>query len=80
VIFHNSFGPAFGHSWSRPVSREIPLRSGPRHCGQSLAMAESAVDNQNAPAARIPNENFMRGLSFPSPASRQNYSGDFRQG
>src|SRR6516162_9725081 len=33
--FHNSFGPSLGHSWSKPVSVETALRSGPRHCGQS---------------------------------------------
>src|SRR5260370_38524092 len=32
---HNSFGPSVGHSWSKPVSVEMALRSGPRHCGQS---------------------------------------------
>src|SRR3974390_1235155 len=30
-------GPPGGHSFSRPVSAEIPFRSGPRHCGQSRA-------------------------------------------
>src|SRR5713226_2894978 len=32
---HNSFGPSVGHSWSKPVSVEMALRSGPRHSGQS---------------------------------------------
>src|SRR4029079_10950736 len=34
---HSSFGPPAGHCLSRPVSFETPLRSGPRHCGQSAA-------------------------------------------
>src|SRR5215213_3207651 len=32
-----SFGPWAGHCLRRPVSDDMPLRSGPRHCGQSLA-------------------------------------------
>src|SRR4030095_8857307 len=30
-----SFGPPAGHCLSRPLSRDIPSRCGPRHCGQS---------------------------------------------
>src|SRR5262245_11418747 len=32
---HATGGPDRGHCESKPVSFEIPLRSGPRHCGQS---------------------------------------------
>ena len=32
-----SAGPVFGHCFSRPVSRDTPDRSGPRHCGHSPA-------------------------------------------
>src|SRR4029079_7687195 len=32
---HATGGPDRGHWESNPVSFEIPLRSGPRHCGQS---------------------------------------------
>src|SRR5262245_37063315 len=45
---HNSFGPSFGHSFSRPLSFDIPSRCGPRHCGQSVAptfiVAEDCVE------------------------------------
>src|SRR5688572_9617405 len=32
---HSNLGPSSGHSLSRPVSRLMPSRFGPRHCGQS---------------------------------------------
>ena len=32
-----SLGPAAGHWRSSPVSVEMPVREGPRHCGQSAA-------------------------------------------
>src|SRR5260370_15256858 len=41
AIRHSSLGPSLGHSLSRPLSCEIPLRPGPRHCGQSAAPAAS---------------------------------------
>src|SRR5215217_506575 len=31
----SSFGPPAGHCLRRPLSDETPVRSGPRHCGQS---------------------------------------------
>jgi hypothetical protein len=34
---HSSFGPPLGHSLSKPLSFDTPLRCGPRHCGQSEA-------------------------------------------
>jgi hypothetical protein len=37
---HSSFGPPAGHCFSRPVSRDIPSRCGPRHCGQSEVEAK----------------------------------------
>src|SRR6185295_1627097 len=37
VIRHTSLGPPAGHCCSRPVSVEMPVRCGPRHCGQSAA-------------------------------------------
>src|SRR5262245_13160074 len=37
--FHSCRGPSLGHSLSRPVSREIPSKRGPRHRGQSSARA-----------------------------------------
>src|SRR2546426_123979 len=57
VTFQRSFGPSFGHSLSKPVSGEIPFRCGPRHCGQSLATTDRAIDNPRKP--RIPNEHFI---------------------
>jgi hypothetical protein len=36
-VFHTSGGPSAGHDLSSPVSVEMPLRSMPRHCGQSVA-------------------------------------------
>src|SRR5688572_491086 len=35
-------GPLFGHVLSRQVSFDRPVRSGPRHCGQSAAAAPAA--------------------------------------
>src|SRR5207342_588325 len=32
---HTIGGPAAGHAFISPVSRDRPERSGPRHCGQS---------------------------------------------
>src|SRR5437667_11185803 len=40
---HRSGGPFLGQAVSRPVSFETPVRSGPRHCGQSAARADSAA-------------------------------------
>ena len=37
--FHTTGGPSLGHSESQPVSAEMPLRLGPRQCGQSSARA-----------------------------------------
>jgi hypothetical protein len=55
--FHNSLGPLAGHSLSRPVSVERPSRFGPRHCGQSAAVAGAAkarrmMDNAQAVPGR----------------------------
>src|ERR1035437_1924337 len=33
-------GPPCGQASSKPVSREMPSRCGPRHCGQSAATAD----------------------------------------
>src|SRR6516164_6135628 len=38
---HKRFGPPLVHDFSRPVSFEMSVRSGPRHCGQSSALAKS---------------------------------------
>jgi len=38
-----SEGPDGGHSFSKPVSVEILVRSGPCHCGQSLSAAMPAA-------------------------------------
>src|SRR5579883_1777842 len=37
LMVHKSAGPFAGHDGNRPVSLETSVRSGPRHCGQSLA-------------------------------------------
>src|SRR5262249_26650811 len=48
----SSFGPSLGHSFSNPVSFETPVRSGPRHCGQSSPRADSTPSTDAArPAA-----------------------------
>ena len=36
-------GPPAGHSFRRPVSFEMRVRSGPCHCGQSVAAWRTAV-------------------------------------
>src|SRR6516162_9012349 len=59
VAFQRSFGPPSGHFLSRPVSFDRPVRSGPRHAGQSpglawsWARAEGLVERSRAPAARL---------------------------
>src|SRR6185369_3673687 len=47
----SNFGPSFGHCLSRPVSREIPLRSGPRHCGHSETVWARVVTDKQKSAA-----------------------------
>src|SRR5262249_22052498 len=37
LVRHTSFGPPLGQASSSPVSVEMPLRVGPRNCGQSAA-------------------------------------------
>jgi hypothetical protein len=47
-------GPDRGHSFRRPVSLEIRVRSGPCHCGQSDAASIAVTPNSTAPArARV---------------------------
>src|SRR5947209_8879842 len=48
-ICQSNFGPSLGHSLSKPVSREIPFRRGPRHCGQSAAPANTQKTPSAAP-------------------------------
>src|SRR5258705_7347054 len=43
-------GPLPGHCASRPISFDMPVRSGPCHCGQSFA-AFTATTLSNAAAA-----------------------------
>ena len=45
-VCQSCFGPAAGHCVSQFVSVEIPLRLGPRHCGQSAANAAVATSSQ----------------------------------
>src|ERR1043165_9533214 len=57
VAFQASFGPPEGHAFSRPVSLDTPVRSGPRHCGQSaanaVATARVAIPSTAYPVWRI---------------------------
>src|SRR5206468_4516572 len=43
----------------KPVSSEIPLRCGPRHCGQSLARIVSEIDAVRSATVRMANEYFI---------------------
>jgi hypothetical protein len=45
-VFQAGFGPLAGHSTCHPVSAETPLRYGPRHCGQSSAIADRPSKNK----------------------------------
>jgi hypothetical protein len=36
-VFQSSGGPPAGHCFSSPVSRDTPVRSGPRNCGHSTS-------------------------------------------
>src|SRR5262245_38283272 len=56
---HNSFGPVFGHSLSKPVSREIPSRFGPRHCGQSEAQLAHVAVRTTAVTTETPTESLV---------------------
>src|SRR6187551_1421915 len=47
----SNFGPSLGHSLSKPASCETPLRSGPRHCGQSLACETTVMERLIASSA-----------------------------
>src|SRR4051812_23656527 len=38
LVSQSSLGPFSSQDLSRPVSFETPVRSGPRHCGQSSAL------------------------------------------
>src|ERR1019366_2215592 len=49
---HRTLGPPAGHLRSKPVSLEMPLRSGPRNCGQSDPCA--AGSREATPAAPAP--------------------------
>src|SRR2546427_1419409 len=68
-------GPDDGHCLSSPVSFDTPLRSGPRHCGQSdgppgtvfVGAEESAVSDDNAWT-----ENQMRSKAVGSASERVN--------
>src|ERR1044072_5943501 len=46
----SNFGPSAGHCLSSPLSFDTPLRSGPRHCGQSAATVP-AVNKQRTTLA-----------------------------
>src|ERR1019366_3323139 len=49
---HRTLGPAAGHLRSKPISLEMPLRSGPRNCVQSDPCA--AGSREATPAAPAP--------------------------
>src|ERR1039457_2736368 len=49
---HRTLGPAAGHLRNRPVSLEMPFRSGPRNCVQSDPCA--AGSREATPAAPAP--------------------------
>src|ERR1039457_5566953 len=49
---HRTLGPAAGHLRNRPVSLEMPFRSGPRNCVQSDPCA--AGSREATPAAPTP--------------------------
>src|ERR1035437_9001704 len=49
---HRTLGPPAGHLRSKPVSLEMPLRSGPRNCVQSDPCA--AGSREATPAAPTP--------------------------
>jgi hypothetical protein len=56
LAVHNRFGPSVGHLADQPVSFEMPLPSGPRQQGQSVA--EAAKDRAAISAIRQRDENF----------------------
>src|SRR5690349_1459195 len=43
VVFHACFGPALGHSCSKPFSCEMASRLIPRHWGQSSAWSDDSL-------------------------------------
>src|SRR5262245_56492108 len=88
---HATVGPDFGHCASSPVSFEMPLRSGPRHCGQSAAdcprtmtAPTAMIDAMNrmrlmcgTPNAQLPTPNHSQ---FPTPNSQQLPIGNWELG
>src|SRR5262245_7214912 len=50
LAVQRSGGPSLGHSLRSPVSVEMPVREGPRHCGQSPGAPVSAGDMPNVSA------------------------------
>ncbi len=49
LMRQTSRGPPDGHESSRPVSGEIPLRRGPRNCGQPTASVGAALAPESSP-------------------------------
>src|SRR5439155_10376233 len=47
LLTHNCCGPLGGHSFSRPVSVETSLRSGPRHCGHETSAPNNSGGHNN---------------------------------
>ena len=61
----SSLGPAAGHCLSSPLSFEIPLRSGPRHWGQSAVWAGGVTaEKHNESAANMISD--LKAISSPS--------------
>src|SRR5262245_6223654 len=50
---HKRDGPEAGHCFIKPVSFDSPLRSGPRHCGQSEGAGDCATRMTAIPRPRI---------------------------
>src|SRR5688572_7853483 len=49
---HARFSPAGDHDAGSPVSRETPVRSGPRHSGQLSALTSAAAGSSNATSSQ----------------------------
>src|SRR4051794_12927043 len=62
--FHSCFGPSAGHEVVQPVSFEMPLASGPRHRGQSLADARTGNSRTKIPGSFIMSLHGQREFNF----------------
>src|ERR1700680_4696029 len=68
LVFQSTRGPPAGQEASRPVSLETPSRFGPRHWGQSAALA--TIDNRRITERRRIWNRLLLGIVTRAPRRR----------